>query len=173
MREMPKHFQFEALVASVTPELYSYAVWLCRDRQLAEDLVQETLLRAWRSLHQLRDASVAKRWLMTILRRENARHFERQRPEPVDLQADDFPEALLSHRDEAPEINDVRRAIFALDEQYREPLVLQVLLGYTTAEIAAILELSQGAVLTRLHRARKVLRRALGEDDGETRKAAP
>ena len=171
MREMPKHFQFEALVASVTPELYSYAVWLARDRQLAEDLVQETLLRAWRSLHQLRDASVAKRWLMTILRREHARHYERQRPEPVDIQAEDFPEALLTHRDEAPEVNEVRRAMFALETQFREPLVLQVLLGYTTAEIADILELSQGAVLTRLHRARKTLKQVLGEA-GEHRQVA-
>lgn len=171
MTEMPKHFQFEALVASVTPELFSYAVWLTRDRQLAEDLVQETLLRAWRSLHQLRDASVAKRWLMTILRREHARHYERQRPEPVDIQAVDFPEALLVHHDEAPEVNEVRRAIFALEEQYREPLVLQVLLGYTTGEIAEILELSQGAVLTRLFRARKTLRAAL-EDTADAMRTA-
>ncbi len=154
---MPKHFQFEALVSSVLPELYGYAVWLCRDRQLAEDLVQESLLRAWRSRHKLRDAGATKPWLMTILRREHARYYERQRPQPVDIQAADFPEELLVHRDEKPEHAEVRQAMLALDDDYREPLVLQVLLGYTTAEIADIMGLSQGAVLTRLFRARKQL----------------
>lgn len=157
MPVVPKHVQFEALVRSTLPELYSYAVWLSGDRTLAEDMVQETLLRAWKSLHQLRDAAAAKRWLMTILRREHARYFERQRPEPVDIQAADFPQSLLAHHDVAPEIGEVREAVWQLPREYREPLVLQVLLGYSTAEIAAIMELSQGAVLTRLHRARRQL----------------
>jgi RNA polymerase sigma-70 factor (ECF subfamily) len=63
---------------------------------------------------------------------------------------------------------DVRRAIFGLEEDYREPLVLQVLLGLSTGEIAAQLGLTQGAVLTRLFRARQKLRRKLGlAGDGE------
>lgn len=165
MPEMPKHFQFEALVRNVMPELFSYAVWLSRDRHLAEDLVQEALLRAWKSLHTLREAGSAKRWLMTIVRREHARHYSRQRPEPVDIQAADFPQELLVHRDEAPEITELREAIFGLQAEYREPLVLQVLLGYSTAEIAQIMGISQGAVLTRLFRARKKLLYVHGEDD--------
>ena len=163
---MPKRFQFEALVSNVMPELYGYAVWLCRDRQLAEDLVQDTLLRAWRSLNKLRDAGAAKPWLMTILRREHARYYERKRPLPVDIQAPDFPEELLVHRDEKPEHAEVRQAMLALEDDYREPLVLQVLLGYSTAEIADIMGLSQGAVLTRLFRARKKLLAVFEEDEG-------
>lgn len=150
---------------SVMPELHSYAFWLCRDRHFAEDVVQEALLRAWKSLHTLRDVGAAKGWLMMIVRREHARHFERQRPEPIDIQASDFPEALLTHHDEAPEIAELRQAIFDLEKDYREPLVLQVLLGYSTAEIASLMELSQGAVLTRLFRARSQLRKVLSTDD--------
>ena len=58
--------------------------------------------------------------------------------------------------------DEVRAAMFALPEDYREPLVLQVLLGYSTDEIARHLGLSNGAVLTRLCRARQKLRRQLG-----------
>ncbi|MDH3646424.1 MAG: sigma-70 family RNA polymerase sigma factor [Gammaproteobacteria bacterium] len=162
---MPKHFQFEALVRSVLPELHSYALWLSRDPHLAEDLVQESLLRAWRSLHTLREAGAAKSWLMMIIRREHARYYERQRPVPMDIQAVDFPEALLTHRDEDPEIAELRRAIFELAQDYREPLVLQVLLGYSTKEIAEIMDVSQGAVLTRLFRARKQLQKKLATED--------
>ena len=56
------------------------------------------------------------------------------------------------------DVDDVRSAIWRLPDDYREPLVLQVLMGYSTAEIAAMLEINQGAVLTRLHRARRKLR---------------
>jgi RNA polymerase sigma-70 factor, ECF subfamily len=61
----------------------------------------------------------------------------------------------------------VRRAIFALDDDYREPLVMQVLLGHSTEEIAIELGLTRGAVLTRLFRARQKLRQTLGLADGE------
>ena len=52
---------------------------------MAEDLVQETFLRAWRSLESLQNDKAAKAWLFTILRRENARHYERYRPELFDI----------------------------------------------------------------------------------------
>ena len=55
------------------------------------------------------------------------------------------------------ELNDLRTAIFELEDDYREPLVLQVLMGYSTNEIAEMMGLKQGAVLTRLHRARHKL----------------
>lgn len=166
---MPKHVQFEALLRSVMPELHSYALWLCRDKHFAEDLVQEACLRAWKSLHTLRDVGAAKGWLMMIVRREHARYYERQRPVAMDIQAKDFPEALLLHRDEGPEIAELRQAIFDLEQDYREPLVLQVLMGYTTAEIATLMELSQGAVLTRLFRARKKLEKILVNEEQRIR----
>jgi RNA polymerase sigma-70 factor (ECF subfamily) len=62
---------------------------------------------------------------------------------------------------------DLRRAILALEDDYREPLVLQVLMGLSTQEIAEQLGLTQAAVLTRLFRARNKLRRTLGAADGE------
>src|SRR5579864_8966210 len=60
--------QFEALVRAHSGELYRYAYWLSGESALAQDLVQETFLRAWRSLDSLRETVAAKSWLTTILR---------------------------------------------------------------------------------------------------------
>ncbi len=72
-----KQARFEALVHTLSTALYRYAFWLCRDQSGAEELVQETFLRAWCSLDSLRDDKAAKGWLITILRREHARGYER------------------------------------------------------------------------------------------------
>ena len=139
-------------------DMYRYAAWLCRDKAIAEDVVQESLLRAWKSLDSLRDDAAAKHWLLTIVRRENARYFERRRLDTVDV--DDLTpsqEALLADQPDH-ELDDVRDAIYRLDDDYREPLVLQVLMGYSTNEIGELMGLRQGAVLTRLHRARLKLK---------------
>ncbi|MDX1487843.1 MAG: sigma factor [Acidiferrobacterales bacterium] len=86
-----KQTRFEALVQALSTDLYRYAVWLCRDRNRAEELVQETFLRAWRSLDTLRDERAAKGWLITILRREHARGYERYRPDmDKDIDPDDL-----------------------------------------------------------------------------------
>jgi RNA polymerase sigma-70 factor (ECF subfamily) len=137
--------------------MFRYAAWLSRDRSLAEDVVQEALLRAWKSLDALRDDNKAKQWLLTIVRRENARYFERRRLETVDI--DDLTAAQAAELAASPdqEVADMREAIFRLDDDYREPLVLQVLMGYSTRDIAEMMGLKQGAVLTRLHRARHKL----------------
>ena len=138
--------------------MYRYAAWLSRDRTVAEDVVQESLLRAWKSLDSLRDDAAARHWLLTIVRRENARYFERRRLDTVDV--DDLTpsqEALLAEQPDH-ELDDMRDAIYRLDDDYREPLVLQVLMGYSTNEIGELMGLRQGAVLTRLHRARLKLK---------------
>ena len=150
--------RFDELVGVFHQDMYRYAAWLSRDRTVAEDVVQESLLRAWKSLDALRDDAAAKHWLLTIVRRENARYFERRRLETVDV--DDLTpsqEALLANEPDH-ELDDVRDAIYRLDDDYREPLVLQVLMGYSTNEIGELMGLRQGAVLTRLHRARLKLR---------------
>ncbi|HET7922023.1 MAG TPA: sigma-70 family RNA polymerase sigma factor [Gammaproteobacteria bacterium] len=141
--------------------MFRYAWWLCRDRALAEDLVQETLLRAWRSLDSLRDEGAARQWLLTILRREFARELSR-RKQTVDIA--DLPLADEAARVGADDTDvvDVRRAIGKLDPEYREPIMLQVMMGCSTTEIAELLQLTQGAVLTRLFRARSQLRELLG-----------
>jgi len=124
----------------------------------ARGVVQEALLRAWKSLDALRDNASAKQWLLTIVRRENARHFERKRLETVDIDNLTASQAALLAEQPDEELDDMRQAIYELDDDYREPLVLQVLMGFSTNEIAEQMGLKQGAVLTRLHRARAKLK---------------
>ena len=150
--------RFDRVVGIYHQDMFRYAAWLCRDKAIAEDVVQEALLRAWKSLDALREDTAAKPWLLTIVRRENARYFERRRLETVDIDSLTASQAALLAEEPNEELDDLRAAIFELEDEYREPLVLQVLMGYSTNEIAELMELKQGAVLTRLHRARHKLK---------------
>ena len=144
------------------PDLLRFAQWLARDRAIAEDIVQESLLRAWRSRDSLKEATSARAWLLTIVRREHARLYERKRLELVSL--DDEIEhngGAFSAGDDS-ELQSLRAAILTLPIEYREPLIMQVLGGFSTDEIARELSLSTTAVLTRLFRARNKLRAIYG-----------
>lgn len=159
-----KQARFQALCQALRPDLLRFAIWLARDRSLAEDVVQESLLRAWKAQDSLQDEAAAKPWFLTIIRREFARTFERKRLDTVDIDdlvAGDEPALATAETDE---LADLRVALFKLPDEYREPLVMQVLLGCSTAEIATELGLSNAAVLTRLFRARRQLRVICGED---------
>jgi RNA polymerase sigma-70 factor (ECF subfamily) len=156
--------RFQALCLALRPDLLRFAFWLCHDHALAEDVVQESMLRAWKAQESLEDEKAAKPWFLTIVRRELARTFERKRLNTVNV--DDLvalEDSSLAAGDQA-DLAEMRAAIFKLPKEYREPLVMQSLLGYSTAEIASELNLSQSAVLTRLFRARHQLRALCGED---------
>ena len=143
--------------------LTGFALWLARDRSVAEDIVQETMLRAWRARKALREPAAVRAWLFTIARREHARLYDRKRLLLVDIDTyGDGEEADFLQYDDDPRISDLRRAILALPDDYRVPLVMQILGGFTTAEIASELNLSLTAVLTRLFRARNRLRELCG-----------
>lgn len=156
--------RFEALCRKLRPDLLRFAFWLSRDRALAEDVVQETMLRAWKAQDSLLDERSAKPWLLTIIRREYARTFERKRFVTLDVEDLIAQEAPTLAAADDQDLVELRAAMFKLPDEYREPLVLQVLMGYSTAEIADELELSGAAVLTRLFRARRQLRALCGED---------
>jgi len=158
--------RFQALCQSLRPDLLRFAYWLCRDHALAEDVVQESMLRAWKARDSLLDERAAKPWLLTIIRREYARTFERKRVITEDVDELVAKQEPMLAAAEEQDLSEMRAALFKLPVAYREPLVLQVLMGYSTAEIARELDLSGPAVLTRLFRARQQLRAALGEEDG-------
>jgi len=158
---------FTRLLEMLRPDLMRFAWWLARDRSVAEDVVQETLIRAWKSREELKDPAAARPWLFTIARREHARLFERKRLPTVDVEeVEALGDPALATDGDAGLI-DLRRAILKLPDEYREPLVLQVLGGLSTAEIAAQLKLTQAAVLTRLFRARNRLRTLYGLEPAE------
>lgn len=155
-----KQLEYERLVLVYSDELFRYALWLCRDKSMAEDLVQESCLRAWKSLDKLRDVSSSKAWLMTILRNEHARQYARYRPEMADIDLD-----MLSvndaDNDTSPEAFALKQALAELATEYKEPLLLQVIAGLSCEEIASVCNITKSATMTRLFRAKQKLREIL------------
>lgn len=154
--EIRREYAFNKLVAQYSADLKRYAYWLCHDASIADDLVQETMLRAWRALEQLRDAKSAKGWLFTTLRRENARRFERYQPDFSDVELDTLNGGEIGCEAEK-DTHALHQAMEQLPENYRKPLVLQIVGGYGYDEISKMLGLSQSAVTSRLFRARHKL----------------
>ena len=163
---MNKQKRYEALVKALHADIFRYAMWLIRDKAIAEDVVQETFLRAWKSLDSLKDEAAAKSWLITILRRENARRFERKQFDLVDIDdvsiadPNDMGDVALEHRE-------LRMIMSNLSEEYREPLMLQILMGFSGEEIAEQLNLNKNTVMTRLFRARNQIKEALLGDQSK------
>lgn len=163
--DMDKQRKYEALVRAYHRDLFRYAYWLCKDKSIAEDLVQETCLRAWKSLDSLQDEKAAKSWLITILRRENARRFERKQFDLVDI--DDHGNDASVSDDPHHQHQWLQVQIMKLEIDYREPLFLQVIGGFSGDEIADILDLNKNTVMTRLFRARNQLKDMLDTEEAE------
>jgi RNA polymerase sigma-70 factor (ECF subfamily) len=161
---------FQRLAAAELPALYSLARRLVRDG--AEDLVQEALIRAYRSFGTLKDEEAAGRWLKSILvnafrdeLRKRARSVEELPVEEVDgfslyrtlVEVDPLPYSDTLHVDflRAFGKDDVRDVLLRLPVIYRAPLVLRYMDGFSTKEIARMLDVPLGTILARLHRGRK------------------
>jgi RNA polymerase sigma-70 factor, ECF subfamily len=172
----PEAVLFEEMVTSHLDPLYRTALRLTGRPQDAEDLVQETYLRAWRSLHTYRPGTNPKAWLFRIL--HNA-HIDRYRASTRTVQTVDEMEgqdpAFVVH--ETPESvvlsgvmdAEIRQALMALPEVFRSCLILADLEGFSYQEIADILGIPRGTVMSRLFRGRRAMRRALatyGRDHG-------
>jgi RNA polymerase sigma-70 factor, ECF subfamily len=153
--------------------LYGYAVVLSRDRTEAEDLVQETCLRALRSIGQLRPDGNLKSWLFTILRNiwlNQVRH-RRTAPEMAELDSDGSAAIEPVDAGKNPhevyvgsiEREQVREAIQQLPVEFREIIILREYEELSYQEIAALLDCPAGTVMSRLARARSKLRDLLSD----------
>jgi len=162
--EASRQARFNQLAEAYGTDLYRYAMWICGNDALAKDLVQETYLRAWKALDSLNDLKAAKSWLITILRREYARTFERKVPKFTDVENVVIVEDRELEPEDRVEIRQLRQAILKLAAKYREPLLMQVVLGYSCEEIAGALDISKSAVMTQLFRAREQLKSSLQKD---------
>jgi RNA polymerase sigma-70 factor, ECF subfamily len=152
--------------------LYGYAMTLTRNQNEAEDLVQETYLRALRAFDRLRPDSNVKSWLFTILRNIhlNQIHHQQSGPPIVDMEDQflDLPDTTsLSERDPFGNYlatlkrQDVHRAIESLPPLYREVIVLREFEDLRYQQIAEVLNCPTGTVMSRLGRAREKLKQAL------------
>lgn len=140
------------------PHLYRVAYSWCHDANIADDLAQETLTKALRVGHQLRDQNALYAWLFQIL--NNCwQDYLRKRRETIEFDENEFehpvtPDALVAQQQK---IKQVRDAIARLSPDHRQVVTLVDLEGFSYIEVAKILELPIGTVMSRLCRARKLL----------------
>ena len=162
------------------PSLYSATMRMTRNPADAEDLVQETYLKAYRAFDSFQEGTNLKAWLYRILTNTfiNSYRSRKRRPEQTEL--DDVEdlylyrrlgglEAAAAGRSAEEEVldhfteGDVKAAIEALPEQFRLAVLLADVEGFSYKEIAEILDVPIGTVMSRLHRGRKALQKALFE----------
>jgi len=168
--------EFESMTAEIARPLFATALRLTRNHDDAEDLVQEALYRGFRSLHTFRRGSRFRAWMFRILHNVFINRIRRERmapaaTDPADLDPSDHdhPVPDLRGMGELPDVADrhfderVKAAVDALPESFRVPMVLFSLGGLSYQEIADTLEIPIGTVMSRLHRARRQLRRELSE----------
>lgn len=170
-----QRFEDEALPH--TPSLYGAALRMTRSASDAEDLVQETYLRAFRAWHQFEPGTNLKAWLFRILTNLYISSYRRRQREPTVLSTGDAEEfdlyTSLASSDSEPMRSaetivledlvdeDIKRAMMDLPESFRITVVLADVEGFSYREIAQMLEVPIGTVMSRLHRGRKALQKAL------------
>jgi RNA polymerase sigma-70 factor (ECF subfamily) len=173
----PEDRDFKQAALEHLDALYGFAMTLSRNRIEAEDLVQETYLRAVRAFGGLYTDSNLKGWLFTIMRNVWLNQLRHSRTEPqfVDLDVDEMEMRELRELSTDPynalmiklTSNQVREAIESLPVHYREVVVLRDLEGFSYQEIAGILGCPAGTVMSRLGRAREKLRSLLARLNDE------
>src|SRR2546427_6038937 len=161
-------FEREALVH--LDSLYRVALRLTGNAADADDLVQETMLKAYRAWDQYEKGTNAKGWLLTILRNAFINEYRRRtrHPETVDLDTIEPYSVFSDVQDDDPQgtffdrivDDEVLRAIDQLPEQFRETVVLSDVEGLSYEEIARIIDVPVGTVKSRLFRARRLLQRS-------------
>lgn len=176
LRLISRTRQFEERMEESRPRLWRLAQSWCRNRALADDLVQETLVKGLRNHHQLRDENALHAWLCGILANCWHDHLRSHRDmanvtelDEDHLVADGTPEADCL---QSEVVRRVRQAVAALPVGQREVVTLVDLEEFSYAEVAAILEIPIGTVMSRLSRARGSLKEALREH-GACAAAAP
>ncbi len=176
--DVARQTQFTDQVMEHMASLYSAALRMTRSPADAEDLVQETYLKAYRSWHSYQQGTNLKAWLYRILTNTfiNSYRSKKRRPEQTDLdEVEDLYlyrrlgglEAAAASRSAEDDVMDlftdseVKGAIEALPDQFRMAVLLADVEGFSYKEIAEILDVPIGTVMSRLHRGRKALQKAL------------
>ncbi|MFN2421783.1 MAG: RNA polymerase sigma factor [Gemmatimonadota bacterium] len=168
---------FEDLLSVNLDALYRTSLRLCGEPDDAQDLLQDTVLRAFEHRDELRDPEAGRSWLFTILTRTHlnrlrSSHRRRERIES-DLEEWEFESALadwssvksnINWLDRLAEKEHVHRAVEQLDTPLRMVLLMSDVEDFTQREIAAILDIPEGTVASRLFRARRALREILSRE---------
>jgi RNA polymerase sigma-70 factor, ECF subfamily len=167
--------RFEAEALPLLPSMYSAAFRLTHNASDAEDLIQETFLRAYRGFHQFEQGTNLKAWLYRILMNTFINSYRRKQRQPQTVSDEEVadwylyskmaengmePSAEASVIESLPD-EDVQAALSSLPEQFRVAVLLADVEGFSYKEIADITGVPIGTVMSRLHRGRKALEKRL------------
>ncbi len=177
---MADQVDFERDAMQYARQLYSAAMRMTRNPADAEDLVQETYLKAYRAYHTFQEGTNLKAWLYRILTNTYINKYRKdsRRPSEVDLGtvedmylyrrlgSEESAEAARTTEDRVLDglvESDIKQAVEELPESFRMPVLLADLEGFSYKEIAEILDIPIGTVMSRLHRGRKAMQKRLWE----------
>jgi RNA polymerase sigma-70 factor, ECF subfamily len=167
--------RFERDVLPLLPNLYGAALRLTRNPQDAEDLVQEAYLRAFRGFGSFQEGTNLRAWMYRILTNTFINSYRKRQRQPVTVSDDDIEDWYLYDKlgesgveasaesevlEKIPD-EDVQKALEDLPENFRMAVILADVEGFSYKEIAEILDIPIGTVMSRLHRGRKALQKAL------------
>lgn len=165
-----KQSDFEREALPHMNALYSFALRLCRNREDANDLVQETFMKGFRFFDKFERGTNCKAWLFRILKNTYINQYRKDKREPDIVEYDVIEEFYDLIRSDSSDSTDLQKKIFdnllddevstaleSLPETFRTAIILCDLEGMTYEEIAEIIECPIGTVRSRLHRARKML----------------
>lgn len=152
------NWSFADELERLIPEMRAFARSLCRQRELADDLVQDTCLKAWQAVDSFETGAPLRPWLFRILRNEYYQHSRRAwRSTSVDPEFAEQALTVTGDMDVRPDFRVLQAAIVALPDVQREALVLVVAAGYTYEEAGEICNCSPGTVKSRVSRAREAV----------------
>jgi RNA polymerase sigma-70 factor, ECF subfamily len=160
---------FEAEALPHADRLFRLAMWFERDRTAAEDLVQETMLQALQSFHRFRPGSNCRAWLATILQHVRSNRRRARERSPLVEDPDDRVAQMTPFQAPVPQQlsdEDILAALKRIPGPFQEVIVLCDVEGLTYKEIAEVLAIPIGTVMSRLHRGRAFLRSELAASPG-------
>jgi RNA polymerase sigma-70 factor (ECF subfamily) len=172
--------QFTSDAMQYAPQLFSTALRMTRNRSDAEDLVQETYIKGWRSFHTFQEGTNLRAWLFRIMTNTYINKYNAQKRKGTEVELDDVEELFLYKRlgsidqsqlsssaeDQMLDLftdDEVKNALESLPEDFRIPVLLSDVDGFSYKEIAEMLEIPMGTVMSRLHRGRKAMQKMLYE----------
>ena len=162
-----RQHRYERWVSEYSEDMYRFAFRLCGQADMADDLVQEAFYHAWKDMGKLRHKKKAKAWLFQILRYRYA-HWVRERSRWPAIagsveELEDYAQTAATPFEVLANRESLQMALDTLEDRFKLPLLMVFLEGLTCQESADYLDIPLGTVLSRIHRARRHLRRALGE----------
>ena len=177
---MSEKEKFTADAMQYAPQLFSTALRMTRNRSDAEDLVQETYIKGWRSFHTFQEGTNLRAWLFRIMTNTYINKYNAQKRKGTEVELDDVEELFLYKRlgsidqsqlsssaeDQMLNLftdDEVKNALESLPEDFRIPVLLSDVDGFAYKEIAEMLEIPIGTVMSRLHRGRKAMQKMLYE----------